>query len=708
VIRARSRLRRLLVIVVPTFVLIGAASAGAWYAIFRGVARDTPPPDGWIPAAAILAGSGTDGLVDGRAVDAQFSDPFAVAIGPDGSTYVADGGDSNSIRRISIDGIVSTVAGGHEGFRDGIGAMARLNTPSGVAVDRDGTIYVADTGNHAIRRITPFGRVMTLAGNGRPGWRDGVGRNAQFDGPMGLALDSRGLLVADAYNDRIRLVSPDGHVTTIAGRGGPDLQDGRALEAAFDTPTGIAATNGVVYVADMGNEVVRRIDASGYVETLGAVGSIGVLSRPTGIAAAADDRVYVTDRRTRIVELRDGRMRLLAGGAVGFSNGVGGAIRFRNPAGVAVRPDGAVVVADAGNHLVRLLDIPSRLGSTPPSPPAISPGFDLVRFARVPLIWPVDPLEGPHEVAGTIGEARGNAGGEGRERFHAGIDIHAPEGAEVFAVRAAKIDLPIAAGAFGLLNEFLSVGPVTYVHIRVGRDRHGCPLRPEEMPLGFDAAGMPSRVRVRRGARIRAGDVIGSTNRFQHVHLNVGPAGEEANPLLVGLPQFRDTIPPTIAPKGVEIVGINGDPVTARVRGRVPVCGLVNIVVEAWDRVDGNVETRRLGPFRLGYQVLDGQAQPIAGFEQPRVTLEFDKLPSDADAPRTIYAPGSGIPFYGTRRTRFRYVVTTRIEDGRAVDTPWDSSTVPPGNYVVRVLVADAEGNEAIAGRDLPIVVMAD
>jgi hypothetical protein len=192
------------------------------------------------------------------------------------------------------------------------------------------------------------------------------------------------------------------------------------------------------------------------------------------------------------------------------------------------------------------------------------------------------------------------------------------------------------------------------------------------------------------------------------VHLNIGPAGEEANPLLVGLPQFRDTIPPTIAPKGVEIVGINGDAISARVRGRVPVCGLVNIVVEAWDRVDGNALTRRLGPFRLGYQLLDSQEQPIAGFEQPRVTLEFDKLPSDAEAPRTIYAPGSGIPFYGTRRTRFRYVVTTRIEDGRAVDTPWDSSTVPPGNYVVRVLVADAEGNEATVGRDLPIVVMAD
>ena len=698
---------RLLVIAVFTLAVVGASAAGAWFTLVPRT-DDAPPPDGWAPAAAILAGSGIDGLADGSAADARFSDPFAVAVGPDGVTYVADGGDSNSVRRISVDGMVSTVAGGREGFRDGIGAMARLNTPSGVAVDRDGTIYVADTGNHAIRRITPFGRVSTLAGNGRPGWRDGVGGNAQFDGPMGLALDSRGLLVADAYNDRIRLVSRDGQVTTIAGRGGPALEDGDALEAAFDTPTGVAAANGVVYVADTGNDAVRRIDPSGHVTTLGTGGAVAGFSKPAGIAAARDGRVYVTDRRARILELTGGRTRVVAGGRVGFSNGIGGAIRFRNPAGVAVRPDGAVVVADAGNHLVRLLDIPPRLGSTPPSPPAIAPGFDLVRFARVPLLWPVDPLEGPHEVAGTIGEARGNAGGEGRERFHAGIDIYAPEGVEVFAVRDAKIDLPIAAGAFGLLNEFLSVGPVTYVHIRVGRDRHGFPLRPEEMPLGFDAAGMPSRVRVRRGSRIRAGEVIGTINRFQHVHLNVGPAGEEANPLLVGLPQFRDTIPPTIVPKGVEIVGNNGDPVTARIRGRVPVCGLVNIVVEAWDRVDGNVRTRRLGPFRLGYQVLDDREQPVAGFEQPRVTLEFDKLPSDADAPRTIYAPGSGIPFYGARRTRFRYVVTTRIEDGRAVDTPWDSSTVPPGNYTVRVLVADAEGNEAIAGRDLPIIVMAD
>jgi hypothetical protein len=224
----------------------------------------------------------------------------------------------------------------------------------------------------------------------------------------------------------------------------------------------------------------------------------------------------------------------------------------------------------------------------------------------------------------------------------------------------------------------------------------------------LDVTGLPSRVRIRRGWRVHAGEILGSVNRFQHVHLNVGPTGEEANPLLVGLPQFRDTIPPTIAAKGIEIIGTNGDPIAARIRGRVPVCGAVGIVVEAWDQVDGNSPARRLGLFRLGYQVLDANERPVPGFEEPRVTLEFDRLPSDAGAPRAIYAPGSGIPFYGTRRTRFRYVVTTRVEDGRTVDAPWDSTSVPPGNYLLRVLVADAAGNEAVAGRDLPIVVLSD
>ncbi len=709
-VRVPRRSRRS-VIVFVTFVAVGALGTGAWLVIAPS-SRSSLPPAGWMPASALLAGTGADGHTDGPAVDARFSDPFAIAASPDGALYVADAGDSNSIRQIAHDGLVSTVAGGREGLRDGIGAMAEFNTPSGLAIDGAGAIYVADTGNHAIRRITPYGRVTTIAGGGGPGWQDRRGAEARFDGPIGLAFDARGLFVADAYNDRIRLVTPDGRVSTVAGRGTPGLVDGAALDAAFDTPTGLAlSANGSLFVADTGNDVVRRIDPDGGVTTVSLVAdsSAPALMRPTGVAVSSDGRLYVTDRRSRVIESNGGVTRVLAGGAAaGFANGIARAARFRNPTGLAVRTDGAVVVADAGNRLIRLLDLPHRLGETLPAAPTLAPGFDLGKFARVPLIWPVAPQEGPHEVAGTVGEARGSVGGEGRERFHAGIDVHAPEGALVLAVRDGKVDLPISTGAFGLLNEYVSIGPITYVHLRVARDRHNQPQQPEEMPLAIDVTGLSSRVRLRRGWRVHAGEVLGSVNRFQHVHLNVGPTGEEANPLLVGLPQFRDTIPPTIAPKGIEIVGANGDPIAARIRGRVPVCGPVGIVVEAWDRVDGNPPTRRLGLFRLGYQVLDVNERPVAGFEVPRVTLEFDRLPSDADAPRAIYAPGSGIPFYGTRRTRFRYVVTTRVEDGRAVDAPWDSRTVPAGNYLLRVFVADAAGNAAVAGRDLPIVVLAD
>ena len=334
--------------------------------------------------------------------------------------------------------------------------------------------------------------------------------DAQFDGPMGLALDPRGLLVADSLQRPHPSRHAQGYVTTLAGRSGPGLQDGLGIEAAFDTPTGIAVANGDVYVADTGNDVVRRIDRGRH--------------RHHARRQWRHGRRAFRDRRGSRRRLMAAStspigaraiLELLTGGRARAARRWRSGIRQwprRPPSASGIRPVSRCVQTapssspTQGIISVRLLDVPSRLGSMPPVAAGDRAGLRSARFARAPLIWPVDPLEGPHEVAGTIGEARGNAGGEGRERFHAGIDIHAPEGAEVFAVRDAKIDLPIAAGAFGLLNEFLSVGPVTYVHIRVARDRRGLPLRPDVMPLAFDAAGLPSRVRIRRGSRIRAGD----------------------------------------------------------------------------------------------------------------------------------------------------------------------------------------------------------
>ena len=696
------------------FLLLAATTVAfpIWY--FWPLLHESPPAPpgpGWAPAVRLLAGTGIDGHRDGDAFEASFSDPFGVAVGPDGSIYVADAGDTNAIRRIGAQGDVTTLAGGTEGFADGSGAGARFNTPSGVAVDDTGVVYVADTGNHAIRRVDPAGRVTTVAGDGVAGWRDGPGRLARFNGPIGVALDRHGrLIVSDTYNDRLRAISAAGDVTTLAGEGVPGLADGPALAARFDTPTGLAvAADGAIFVADTGNELVRRLAPDGLVSTVQAIdvsGSVEGVVRPIGLAVSPDGPLYVTDRRGRIVEMTPmGVIRTLAGSVPGFTDGAGATALLRAPTGLATRPDGALVAADAGNRMIRLLDLPAPAIAMRPAPPGLTGGFDPARFAALPLIWPLEPQGGPHEVAGTFGEARGNPGGTGHDRFHAGVDVHGEDGELVLAVRDGKVDQPIPTGGFGSLNEYLAVGPVTYVHMRAGRDRLNRPLWPDDVAVLFDDTGQPVRTRVRRGWRVRAGQAIGTVNRFRHVHLTVGPLGEELNPLEFRLPGFVDTIPPTIAPRGIELVDLTGQPIKERRRGRLVVSTEVRIVVDAWDRVDGNAASRRLGVYALGYQVLGSDGRPVAGFDTPRMTVRFDRLPADPSAPLALYATGSGIPFYGTRRTRFKYVVTSGLdESGRVVDVPWDASALPPGEYVLRVIVKDAAGNEATAGRDVKIM----
>jgi hypothetical protein len=198
---------------------------------------DAPPLLDWKPHVAPLAGDGQVGWRDGVAAQAQFVDPYGVALDPQGTLYVSDGGDNNRIRALRPNGAVVTLAGGVEGFLDGQGAAARFNTPSGLALDATGNLYVADTGNHAIRKVTPDGVVTTLAGTGTPGYRDGPGAHAQFDGPMGVAVDAAGrVIVADAYNDRIRAIAPDGRVTTLAGRAFPGAADGPGAQVPARWP----------------------------------------------------------------------------------------------------------------------------------------------------------------------------------------------------------------------------------------------------------------------------------------------------------------------------------------------------------------------------------------------------------------------------------------------------------------------------------------
>jgi hypothetical protein len=162
---------------------------------------------------------------------------------------------------------------------------------------------------------------------------------------------------------------------------------------------------------------------------------------------------------------------------------------------------------------------------------------------------------------------------------------------------------------------------------------------------------------------------------------------------------------PTIARGGVRVLDDLGQPFTRRLRGRVVISGRVQIVVDAWDQVDGNRPSRRLGLFELGYQVLNRDGTPATGFEAVRPTLRFDRLANDPLAATLAYAPGSGIPFYRGRRTRFLYLVTNRLDGGIAAPGVWDTSTLPAGDYIIRAWAADVRGNTATANRDLPVTI---
>jgi sugar lactone lactonase YvrE len=685
-------------------VAAAAATWRQWHPRTRIVARD------WPATVRVVAGDGTPGADDGDRDHARLSDPFGIAIGSDGTIYVADAGDTPRIRRIASDGSVTSLAGGRRGFADGLGPAARFDTPSALAIDRNGVLYVADTANNAIRRITPDGHVSTLAGNGMPGYRDGSARDALFNGPIGVAVDAAGrVIVADTYNDRIRAISSDGSaVTTLAGSGTPGSADGMGGDAQFDTPSGVAVdASGNVYVADTGNGFVRTIDPNGLVTTP-SVGYPGSFFRPIGIARARGGELYVTDERGAIIEIAvDRTVRTLAGSRPGFHDGPGIDALFRNPAGIAVAGTGRLIVADAGNALIRLVAAPSELQMRPPPSPRIAPHFDRERFAWQPLLWPVDPMDGPHEIAGTLGEARG----ESAERFHAGIDVRKEENTIVRAVRSGVVTSPISAHDFGSLAESIRIGPIAYVHVRAGRVGRGAPgdddpaFDPARFVASYADDGKLSRIRVKRGARFDTGDVVGSVNAFNHVHLNVGWPGEEHNPLDFRLIHFEDTVAPTIARGGIRLFDELGQPVTRRVRGRIVVSGRVQIVVDAWDQADGNRPDRRLGLYDLGYQILSDAGVPVPGFESPRHTLRFDRLATDPNAARIVYSNGSGIPFYGRRRTRFLYVVTNSFRDGVAAEGVWDTATLPPGDYIVRAWASDISGNVALTNRDLLVTI---
>lgn len=300
-----------------------------------------------IPAqVTTLAGSVTPGQVDGTGAAASFTQLQAAAVDAQGNVYVTDAAE---IRRISAAGVVTTLAGSNSvGSTDGTGSAALFHQPMGIAVAPNGDIYVADTDNDVIRQITPAGVVTTLAGSpGVGGSADGTGSAARFYLPWGIAVDASGTLyVSDTFNQEIRKVTPAGVVTTLAGSPGvTGAADGVGSAASFKNPAAIAVdTSGTVYVADVGNTSVRKITPDGTVTTL----PIPLSLAPLSIAVDAHGSVYV-GIDNRILKLSPaGTVKTLAGqlGVSGYLDGPATTATLVEPDGLAVDSNFTVYVAD--------------------------------------------------------------------------------------------------------------------------------------------------------------------------------------------------------------------------------------------------------------------------------------------------------------------------------------------------------------------------
>lgn len=306
----------------------------------------------------------------GGPTSGQFREPRGLAIDTGGNLYVTDYG-AHTLLKVTPAGVISKVAGTSTtpGSTDGTTTTALFNSPSGVAVDSQGNLYVADTVNNTIRKIAGS-TVTTVAGlAGRSSSADGSGALARFEEPYAIATDGSNVYVADHTDHSIRKITADGTVTTLAGKAGSfGSADGTGSAARFYSPSGIAATSdGTVYVADAGNSTIRKITAAGVVSTFaGTAGSSGTtdgtgaaarFATPTGVAVDSAGNVFVVDFVASTLRkiTPSGVVTTFAGSAnlSGFVNGTGSAARFNIPADVTIDGSGNLYIIDRNNHAVR-------------------------------------------------------------------------------------------------------------------------------------------------------------------------------------------------------------------------------------------------------------------------------------------------------------------------------------------------------------------
>lgn len=298
-----------------------------------------------------------------------FSNPYHIAVDAAGTIYVADNGNS-VIRKIS-GGVVTTFAGSVSGNADGLGAKARFGSPTGIALDDVGNLYVTDGTNRNIRKITSDGKVTTVAGNGDYGHTNGSVYTASFTSPSGIAVDKAGnIYIADTYDNRIRKITPAGEVSTFAGSGSMGKEDGQGEAASFSYPTGMSIdAAGNLYIADSAGNRIRRISTSGVVSTLAGSGLFGghadgaaataTFNQPIGITIDNAGFIYVAEVRNRLVRKLSpsGQVSTLAGGGDSYkTDGIGRVASFASPKGIAVDKLGNLFLAD-GTRIRKLAPV---------------------------------------------------------------------------------------------------------------------------------------------------------------------------------------------------------------------------------------------------------------------------------------------------------------------------------------------------------------
>lgn len=321
-------------------------------------------------SVAPLAGSSA-GFADGSAENAMFDQPQGLATDADGNTYVADTGN-HRIRKVAPDGTTTTMAGsGVAGYADGTGSAALFDRPTGIVRTSSGLLFVTDSGNHRIRAITPAGVVSTFAGLGTPGFTDGIPTAARFNHPTGLAIDANGqLYVADTGNHRIRKVAVDGSVSTLAGDGTAASVDGVAGVSRLNAPFRLIRDSaGYVYVTESNGHAVRRVSSDG--STITFAGSVTVsgdangmgtaarFNQPSGLAVGVNGLIYVADtgnHRIRSITPA-GEVKSVAGtGVAGVLDGLGDQAKFSSPSALAAFADGSLAVGENGSSRLRAID----------------------------------------------------------------------------------------------------------------------------------------------------------------------------------------------------------------------------------------------------------------------------------------------------------------------------------------------------------------